>query len=68
MSLIVPFGKSPMPSSSLSNREKFYVIQTGDTLQTVAKKYDMSVATLVKANKKRNTLVKVGERLVIPKN
>lgn len=68
MSLIVPFGKAPMPSSSLSNREKFYVIQTGDTLQTVAKKYDMSVATLVKANKKRNTLVKVGERLVIPKN
>ncbi|AFL68020.1 lytic transglycosylase domain-containing protein [Sulfurospirillum barnesii] len=67
--LVVPFGKAaPVSASENVSRERVYVVKMGDTLQTVAKKYDMSVATLLKANKKQNALVKAGERLVIPKN
>ena len=71
MALVVPYGKAPTPrtnTSSSKSQKQVHIIRTGDTLQLVAKKYDISVASLLQANKKRNALVKVGERLVIPKN
>ena len=64
--LIVPVGSAPVSSPSVS--EKVYVIRMGDTLESVAQKFDISVAQLVKVNKKKNALVKVGESIVIPKN
>ena len=64
--LIVPVGSAPISSPSVS--EKVYVIRMGDTLESVAQKFDISVAQLVKVNKKKNALVKVGESIVIPKN
>lgn len=68
--LVVPSG-TPMPLStpvSPSGAEKIYIIKAGDTIETVSKKYDIPVAQLIKANKKKNALVKVGESIVIPKN
>ena len=69
--IIVPVGTS-IPSSGIvassTNVEKLYVIKAGDTIETVSKKYDIPVAQLIKANKKKNALVKVGESIVIPKN
>ena len=64
--LIVPVGSAPVSSPSVS--EKVYVIRMGDTLESVAQKFDISVSQLVKVNKKKNALVKVGESIVIPKN
>lgn len=68
--LVVPSGTS-MPLSvpaAGSGAEKIYIIKAGDTIETVSKKYDIPVAQLIKANKKKNALVKVGESIVIPKN
>jgi membrane-bound lytic murein transglycosylase D len=68
--LVVPSG-TPMPAStpaSANGIEKIYIIKAGDTIETVSKKYDIPVAQLIKANKKKNALVKVGESIVIPKN
>jgi membrane-bound lytic murein transglycosylase D len=68
---LVVAGGTPMPVStpaSTSSAEKIYIIKAGDTIETVSKKYDIPVAQLIKANKKKNALVKVGESIVIPKN
>ena len=67
--LVVPSGVIPNPTPSMANGvEKLYIIKAGDTIETVAKKYDIPVAQLIKANKKKNALVKVGESIVLPKN
>jgi len=67
--LVIPFGATPVSSPSTGNVvAKMYIIKAGDTIETVAKKYDIPVAQLIKANKKKNALVKVGESIVIPKN
>ena len=67
--IVVPSGGSiPVALPSSSNVEKMYIIKAGDTIETVSKKYDIPVAQLLKANKKKNALVKVGESIVIPKN
>ncbi|WP_041957000.1 lytic transglycosylase domain-containing protein [Sulfurospirillum arsenophilum] len=68
--IIVPMG-SAMPviaSAPSGSAEKMYIIKAGDTIETVSKKYDVPVAQLLKANNKKNALVKVGESIVIPKN
>ena len=68
---LVVAGGTPMPVStpaSTNGAEKIYIIKAGDTIETVSKKYDIPVAQLIKANKKKNALVKVGESIVIPKN
>lgn len=45
---------------------KHHVVQKGDTLSTVARKYDVSVAELKKANKLKNANLTPGQKLVIP--
>jgi len=70
MDIVVPFGATISVSAptQTANVEKMYIIKAGDTIETVSKKYDIPVAQLLKANKKKNALVKVGESIVIPKN
>lgn len=50
--------------SGLSQQE--HVISKGDTLSTIARRYDVSVRELQTANKLKNTTIRVGQRLVIP--
>lgn len=46
---------------------RFYIVQSGDTLSSIAKKYAVSVSELKKANNiRRGRLLKVGIRLAIP--
>lgn len=68
--LIVPVGLTPVNAAPLPSggAEKIYIVKAGDTIETVSKKYDIPVAQLIKANKKKSALVKVGESIVIPKN
>ncbi len=65
--LIVPYGPPPSPTQ-ISHSEKLYVIKAGDTIETVSKMHAVSVDQLLRANKKKDTWVKVGESLVIPNN
>lgn len=46
---------------------RFYIVQSGDTLSSIAKKYSVSITQLKKANNiRRGRLLKVGIRLQIP--
>ena len=68
--LIVPFGAKPLVDASDAKAvsSTVYVIKTGDTMEMLSRKYAVSVEQLMKVNKKKDRLVKAGERIVIPKN
>lgn len=65
MELIIPLGK---PSSLKSPSYAVYTIKTGDTMEILSQKYAISVSELLKANKKKDQYVSVGEKIVIPKD
>jgi len=44
---------------------KNYVVKNGDSLYSIAKKYKVDVNTLIKDNKLKNTLLKIGDSIVI---
>ncbi len=47
---------------------KFYVVQSGDSLTSIADKYNTSIDELVKANNlARNKMIKAGAKLKLPK-
>ena len=56
------------PVSGPRTPQRMYEVKPGDTLTSLAKRYSVSVATLVKLNKlpSVNAQLKVGQRLVIP--
>ena len=47
-------------------RNDTYKVQTGDTLYTIAKKYNVSVNSLVEANSLENTTIYPNQVIVIP--
>lgn len=65
--LVIPVGaKTPAPTSS--TQPQMYTIKMGDTMDIISKKYNVSVAQIMKTNNKKDKFVKVGESIVIPKN
>ena len=66
----ISFGAKPLLDSSDTKAvsSNVYVIKTGDTMEMLSRKYAVSVEQLMKVNKKKDRLVKAGERIVIPKN
>jgi len=56
------------PAAGPRMPHRTYEVKAGDTLYSLAKKHDVTVAALVKANRLPNadTPLKVGQRLVIP--
>ena len=67
--ILVPYGTpSTLSSASTQPKESIYVAKTGDSIETISKKYDISVAQLLKANNKKETWVKAGESIVIPQH
>ncbi len=70
MEIILPRDSSKQLAAA-STPEKsttVYVIKTGDTMEILARQYDISVAQLMKINNKKNRLVRAGDRIVVPKN
>lgn len=65
--LLVPYG-TPKPSSTNQEHNNVYIAKMGDSMESISKKYDISVAQLLKANNKKEAWVKVGESIVIPKH
>lgn len=54
---------------TVSANGRFYTVQSGDTLSSIAKKYSVSITELKRANNiRRGRILKVGIRLSIPGN
>jgi murein DD-endopeptidase MepM/ murein hydrolase activator NlpD len=71
LGLIVTLGPAPShtePVAGPRTAQRVYEVRPGDTLTSVAKRFDVTVATIVKSNKlpSANAGLKVGQRLVIP--
>ena len=62
-SLTVSSERSKRPAS---NAGAAHAVKKGDTLYSIAKKYGVSVADIVKANNIKNNHIEIGEKLVIP--
>lgn len=63
-------SKSPAVGSKVRMAGgRFYIVQSGDTLSSIAKKYAVSISQLKRANNiRRGRLLKIGVRLAIPGN
>jgi len=71
LGLLVALGPalaSPEPAAGPRAPQRMYEVKPGDTLTSLAKKYNVSVATLAKLNKLPSVTaqLKIGQRLVIP--
>jgi len=56
-------GKIKFASSN--NRVKKYIVKSGDSLYSIAKKHKIDIKKLMKDNKMKNTHLKIGDRLVL---
>ncbi len=61
-------GDQRIRKQSVNPRTKIYVVQKGDTLSKVARKFGKSAASIKKANDLTLGSLSVGQRLIIPKN
>ena len=60
-------SESSTPSTSTSTETSQYIVQSGDTLSKIAKKFDTTVATLVSMNNIENAdVIYVGQVLTVP--
>ena len=68
--LVVKEEKKTTPRISLSNekyqKSKTHVVQSGESLSRIAKKYNTSIATLKKYNNLRSTSLAIGQKIKIP--
>jgi membrane-bound lytic murein transglycosylase D len=56
-------------SKSGRTDKKFHIVKKGENLSSIARKYEVSVATLTKLNKlKTKSTLKLGTKLVLPQN
>jgi murein DD-endopeptidase MepM/ murein hydrolase activator NlpD len=54
--------------TSLIKQQSIYVVKPGDTLSRISKRNNVSIASLCKTNSlKRNSIIKIGQKLVIEK-
>jgi LysM repeat protein len=61
-------GKTPSGDTP-AGMPTVYVVQRGDTLSAIARKFNTSLAALVAANQIANpSLIRVGQKLIIPKS
>ncbi|MCF6173595.1 MAG: LysM peptidoglycan-binding domain-containing protein, partial [Campylobacteraceae bacterium] len=43
-----------------------YTIRKGDTIGRISRKFKVAVNTILRINNKKNTIVRVGEKIVLP--
>lgn len=55
-----------IPSKEVSNSST-YIVQKGDTLYSIAAKYNVTVSDLKNANQLSSNVITVGQKLIIPK-
>jgi len=59
--------KAVAAKKALETQPVVYIVQKGDTLSDIALKYKTTVKAIMDANKLTSTIIKVGQRLVIPR-
>jgi LysM repeat protein len=57
----------PIQRSPAVERQRYYTVRSGDTLGEIAQKHGVSVSALKRANGLRSDVLKIGNRLKIPK-
>lgn len=62
--LRIPGVTAPVATGTTSGR--VYVVQSGDYLSKIAVKYSVTVDAIVKANDLKSTVIRVGQKLIIP--
>jgi len=50
----------------LKPKTRRYTIQAGDTIGKISRKFNVTINTIMKINKKKNSTIVVGERIVVP--
>ena len=50
------------------NNIAIYIVEKGDTLYNIAKKHNITWQELMQVNNKTNTLLSIGEQLIVPGN
>ena len=62
---------SPSPTAAATHKAKsayvYYRVRKGDTVSTIAARYDISVQQLLTLNPKASTTIVVGQRLKVPR-
>ena len=48
------------------NNIDLYIVEKGDTLYNIAKKHNITWQKLMQVNNKKNTLLRIGEQLIVP--
>ncbi len=63
-----PTAPAPAPSPTTRPNQREYVVQQGDTLYSIAQRYNTTVDELVAANNlpSRNSILSIGQKLIIP--
>lgn len=58
---------TPSPTTTLPPNQTRHVVESGETVSTIAKRYSTTTRAILQANNlKENTILKVGQELIIP--
>ncbi len=61
-------GQKLLLVSNESKNDNVYVVKVGDTLYSIAKRYNIPVIDLINANNINDNIIVVGQELIIPNN
>ena len=62
------FGEEYVPSSTDAPLEQIYTVKKGDSLYSIAKKYNVSVSDILSSNTLSNNTLSIGQKIKIPTN
>jgi LysM repeat protein len=61
------YSPTPPPTATLPPNQTRHVVESGETVSTIAKLYGSTIKAILQANSlKENTILKVGQELIIP--
>ena len=63
---IISIGQRLVVSKSFPINNNYYIVKKGDTLYSIAKKFNISVSELMGVNNLSNTVLSIGQKLLIP--
>ncbi|WP_458701223.1 LysM peptidoglycan-binding domain-containing protein [Sulfurospirillum sp. 1307] len=50
----------------LKPKTRNYIIKNGDTIGAISRKFNVAISDILKLNNKKNSMIRVGEKIVIP--
>lgn len=57
-----------IPTSTQNVTEQTYTVKSGDTLYSIARKYNTTVSELINRNNLKTSNLSIGQKLIIPNN